>query len=591
MSRTNGRAAPKTRNGRAGLRVLDALTTKPVSSGRVPGDDDIDAVLGEFEQQERRRLGLAEEKERQWRDPNPQRFTRKQRATTTILFGGLTRAQDQLISGAVTGLGYKIEALDVPDDEALRVGKEFGNRGQCNPTYFTVGNLLRYLGRLRDEQGLSVQQIVDQYLFLTPGSCGPCRFGTYVTEYRKALRDAGFENFRVMLFQQQGGLRQATGTEPGLAFDPPFFIAMLRAIIAGDVLNLVGYRLRPYERDDGATDAAVGECKRILHQALRERTSVVRALLRCRRVLDAVEIDRLQPKPKVSVIGEFWAMTTEGDGNHRLQSFLESEGAEVDIQSVTTWVLYNIWEHRFDTRRRMSMRREDGEGQGLKGTNAQAKLATLWLAEQALRGWFALYARLIGLGRYSLPSMDEIAAISHEHYDNHLRGGEGHMEVGKLIQSVEKRKAHMVVSVKPFGCMPSSGVSDGVQSMITTRYPDAIFCAIETTGDGAVSVQSRVQMDLFKARRAAVGEYERALAQAGLTQGEAEAKLRGTRGARTLYYPRHASAGTAANHIAELMARARRRPPRSHVDVVDPVPIGQATETPHRSPTSDGSKR
>ena len=45
------------------------------------------------------------------------------------------------------------------------------------------------------------------------------------------------------------------------------------------------------------------------------------------------------------------------------------------------------------------------------------------------------------------------------------------MEVGKLIQSVKHRKAHMVVSVKPFGCMPSSGVSDGVQSLITEKYP------------------------------------------------------------------------------------------------------------------------
>jgi predicted nucleotide-binding protein (sugar kinase/HSP70/actin superfamily) len=280
---------------------------------------------------------------------------------------------------------------------------------------------------------------------------------------------------------------------------------------------------------------------------------LVRALSRCRRVLDAVEVDRLQPKPKVSVIGEFWAMTTEGDGNYRLQSFLESEGAEVDIQVVSTWALYNIWEHRFDTRRRMSMHKEDEGGQGLKHTNVQAKLAMLWFAEQALRRWFALYARLIGLGRYSLPNMDEIATIAHQYYDNHLRGGEGHMEVGKLIQSVEKRKAHMVVSVKPFGCMPSSGVSDGVQSLITARYPEAIFCAIETTGDCAVTVQSRLQMDLFKAKKAAVKEYDRALTNAGLTQEEAEVKLRGTRRARTLYYPRHVLAGTAANHIAELI--------------------------------------
>jgi predicted nucleotide-binding protein (sugar kinase/HSP70/actin superfamily) len=520
-------------------------------------ETNIDAVLETFEQEERRRLGLAEMEPHQWRDPNPQHFTRTQRSTTTILFGGLTHVHDQLISAALAGIGYRIEALDVPDNEALRFGKEFGNRGQCNPTYFTVGNLLKYLGKLRDEQGLSVQQIVDGYVFLTPGACGPCRFGTYPTEFRKALRDAGFENFRVMIFQQQAGPMQAVGNELGLTFDPPFFAALLRAIIAGDVLNLVGYRLRPYERNRGATDAGLDACKQILGQALRERTSLARALRHCRRLLDAIEVDRLQPKPKVSVIGEFWAMTTEGDGNYRLQRFLESEGAEVDIQTVTAWVLYNVWEHRFDTKRRMSLKAADAQGQGLKNTNPKSKLAMLWLAERAVRGWFALYARLIGLGRHPLPDMDELAAISHAYYDNHLRGGEGHMEVGKLIESVEQHKAHMVVSVKPFGCMPSSGVSDGVQSMITAKYPDAIFCAIETTGDAAVNAQSRVQMDLFKARNAATREYERALTQAELTQAQAKTKLQRTRRARALYYPRHTLAGTATNHILEIGSRRR----------------------------------
>ena len=554
MSSTNGCANSNSPKGWASLRVLNMFTPKPVCNDRFHDHNDIHSELERFEQEERLRLGLTVENTHQWRDPNPQRFTRAQRANTTILLGGLTRIQDQLISGALTGLSYKIEALDVPDCEALRFGKEFGNRGQCNPAYFTVGNLLKYLTKLRDKQGLSVQQIAANYLFLTAGACGPCRFGTYITEYRKALRDAGFENFRVLFFEQQGGLNQGTGKELGLVFNPSFFMALLKAVIAGDLLNLIGYRLRPYERNKGATDGVIGECTAILYQALRQKTSFIRALHQCRRLLDTIEVNRLQPKPKVSVIGEFWAMTTEGDGNYRLQTFLESEGAEVEIQPVTTWVLYNIWEHRFDTTRRMSMGREDKGGQGLKGTNPRAKLAMLWLAEQALRKWFAVYARLIGVGQYSLPNLDELATISHPYYDNHLRGGEGHMEVGKLIEIVEKRTAHMVVSVKPFGCMPSSGVSDGVQSLITAKYPGAIFCSIETTGECAVNVQSRLQMDLFKAKKAAAKEYENALTQARLTQEEAEAKLKGSSRARTLYYPRHVLAGTAANHIVELMA-------------------------------------
>ena len=333
--------------------------------------EDIERELRVFEMVERRRLGLEEVAPVHWHDPNPQAFSRDQRETTTILLGGLTLAHDMLLTAALGGLGYTLTPLECPDVEALRFGKEFGNRGQCNPTYFTVGNLIKHLSHLRDQQGMPVQEIIDRYVFLTAGACGPCRFGTYVTEYRKALVDSGFEGFRVLLFQQQGGIKQATGEASGLEINSRFFKAAVQAVMVGDCLNLAGYRIRPYEVNTGDTDAALEKCKTLLSETMRHRRSLIPALLRCRRTLNAVTVNRLRPKPKVSIIGEFWAMTTEGDGNHRLQRFLEAEGAEVDIQPVTAWILYVIWEHQHDTRKRLLLRGEDDGTMGLKGKDGR----------------------------------------------------------------------------------------------------------------------------------------------------------------------------------------------------------------------------
>ncbi len=509
---------------------------------------DIEAELEAFERSERERLGLVEEVVEHWVDENPQQFTSAQRAHTTLLLGGLTAAQDIFICAAFAGLGYKVEALAVPDVEALHVGKEFGNRGQCNPTYFTVGNLVKHLTELRDKKGIPTEDIIENYVFFTAGSCGPCRFGTYVTEYRKALRDAGFEGFRVMLFQQQGGLKQATGEDSGLDLNPTFFLALLRAIMVGDALNALGYRMRPYEVEEGATDAALAKCHKVLCRAFEKRTSIMWAAFKCRQILAKVEVDRLQPKPKVTIIGEFWAMTTEGDGNYRLQRFLESEGAEVDVQLVTAWLLYNIWQVRWDTKNRMTLRGADDSKFGLANVDVRKRFLMLRLAEIGLVGMFQIYAKLLGLGGYHLANMDEIAALAHEHYLNELRGGEGHMEVGKVIQSVKKKKAHMVVSVKPFGCMPSSGVSDGVQSLIVKKFPETIFCAIETSGDGAVNVHSRVQMFLFKARRRARDEFDAALEKRGWSLDQARKKL-GRKVRNALRHPKHLIAGTASNAV------------------------------------------
>jgi predicted nucleotide-binding protein (sugar kinase/HSP70/actin superfamily) len=496
------------------MQVPDEYLRSAASRQGGPDFGAIERELARYEREQRQRLGLLQEALVHWEDSNPQRFTRSERESTTILIGGLTSLQDHFIQAAWRSLGYRVTVLEVPDTEALRHGREYGNRGQCNPTYFTVGNLIKYLCRLRDVEGLTQEEIVAKYIFLTAGACGPCRFGTYSTEYRKALRDAGFEGFRVRLFQQQGGLVQGSGADDGLDMTPTFFIGLLKGLMVGDILNVMGYRLRPYEQIPGSTDRALETCKGLVCGALSSGTSLLGALWRCRRVLAQVPIDRNLAKPKVSIIGEFWAMTTEGDGNHRLQRFLESEGAEVDVQTVTAWLLYSIWSVRFDTKRRLALRGRDVASQGLAGKNPRKRLRLLRLAEVALRLSFGGYARVLGLRHFSLPDMNKLARLAHEHYDVHLRGGEGHMEVAKLIESVEQRKHHMVISVKPFGCMPSSSVSDGIQSLIIERYPEAIYCAIETTGDGAANLQSRIMMHLFKARQRALAEYREVCGQA-----------------------------------------------------------------------------
>ncbi|MCS6899257.1 MAG: hypothetical protein RMJ98_05805 [Myxococcales bacterium] len=519
-------------------------------------DDALEAELRAYEEAERERLGIQAER-RQWADNMLKPvMTKKERSNVTILVSGLTAAQDFFVEGALRGLGYRVKFFGVADNAGLQVGKEFGNRGQCNPTYFTVGNLVKYLIDLRDKEGMRTEDIIKNYVFLTAGACGPCRFGMYVTEYRKALRDAGFDGFRVMLFQQTGGLSQATGDDVGLEMNPPFFIGIIKAIVCGDVLNAMTYRIRPYEVEPGSVNTAVEECKQIIYQALVEQTNIFRALWRCRQVLGKVKLDRLRPKAKTAIIGEFWAMTTEGDGNYQLQKFLESEGGENDIQLTTAWLLYNIWEVARDTRERRDLRGADGGLYGLEGLDEwgiSRRLATMKLAEWALRIGFNAFAWPLGLYNYHLPDMDKIAEVAHSHYSNDLRGGEGHMEVGKLILNVVNRKANMTVSVKPFGCMPSSGVSDGVQSLITARYPGTIFCAVETSGDGAVNFYSRVQMYMFKARAAAEAELQKALDDTGLTLEEIRAFLaRHPKYSRFTYYPAHTVASTAANLVYEV---------------------------------------
>jgi hypothetical protein len=69
----------------------------------------------------------------------------------------------------------------------------------------------------------------------------------------------------------------------------------------------------------------------------------VDALHACRDSINAIEIDRLRVKPVIKIIGEFWAQTTEGDGNFNMFAFLEKEGAQVLVEPIATWIAYMMY--------------------------------------------------------------------------------------------------------------------------------------------------------------------------------------------------------------------------------------------------------
>jgi predicted nucleotide-binding protein (sugar kinase/HSP70/actin superfamily) len=493
---------------------------------------------------------------RHFRRPAERPFLAPERASVTVLFGGLTAPHERLVRAVLHGCGYRAERVPATELAGYHLGRYFGNTGQCNPAYFTVGALIRYLRQL-EAGGLTRPQIVDRYVFVTAGGCGPCRFGMYEAEYRLALQNAGFGGFRVLVFNQSDGVKAATG-EPGLKFTVHLGLGVLNALTAADVLNDVAFRIRPYETRAGQTDRTFDEAtdgfashlQRRSRLELRDRVpgwlwrclsaaprlhDTLNVLAKvhdhlhgdetrdgwqeCRRRIGQIEVDWLQVKPVVKVAGEFWAQTTEGDGNFRMFSFLEREGAEVRVEPVSTWIAFLIWyakeasrrRHQLGPRRPPARRAADRLGYEWQYVR---RLALLRIAETRFtRHYRRVVEAMGGLGD-ELPDLDELGDLARGYYDPLLGGGEGHLEVAKLRHCGRHHTAHLMLSLKPFGCMPSTQ-SDGVQSAVLGRAPGALFLPIETSGDGAIHAYSRVQMALGEARSRAQAEFDAALAATG----------------------------------------------------------------------------
>ncbi|TPV96677.1 MAG: activator of (R)-2-hydroxyglutaryl-CoA dehydratase [Myxococcales bacterium FL481] len=537
---------------------MNAPISTPSNARRSPllnvaQDPQVSALLAEAE-----REFLAEEGvnvgsiHEQFRRPVERDFIRSEVPHTTLLFGGLTFRHERLIQGVFQSLGYNTKVVPTPNVDAFQKGKEYGNNGQCNPTYFTVGNLVQYLEHLRDDEGMTVQEINDSHIFLTAGACGPCRFGMYEAEYRLALRNAGFDGFRVVLFQQKGGLTQGD-MEAGLKMDLDFFLGLLNAMNMGDLMNEVSNQIRPFETSPGQTDQVLGEALDFLHATLRDHKKAeldgdlgdwlksrnkstfdkTRNLVKfvdqlttedfrepLRQVsaqFDQIEVDRLQPKPIVKITGEFWAQTTDGDGNFNMFRFLQAEGAEIIVEPIATWIAYMIWQGKIKSSDRRSIDEKQAPAKWYELRRIAdeqvaylKKRGMLAVADKVFRREYERMREALGGTAHSIVDMWEMEDIAHEYYHSRSEGGEGHLEVSKNIYYTAKGLCHMVLSLKPFGCMPSTQ-SDGAQSAVVNNFKDMIFLPIETSGEGEINAHSRVQMALGEAKAKAKSEFNEVL--------------------------------------------------------------------------------
>lgn len=528
-------------------------------------------MTGPVEQQ---RDGLRSVANRQYRHRPDRPFLAEERASTTILFGNLTPKHDTFIEAVFRGGGHRCIALPLPDKASYQTGKEFCNNGLCNPNYYTAGNLVNYLRKLKS-QGLSVQTIIDSYVYFTIGGCGPCRFGMYESEYKLALENAGFAGFRVLTFQSNRVVQDGS-KQPGIRNSWNLALGFLNALNLGDILFEIAYHIRPYEVERGATDRAMAECVTDLAEFLRGRggfeifrkspqgkvgsaISIMakiryhlgaedwrQALDRVRARLNEIEVDWLRVKPVVKATGEFYSALSEGDANHNLYRFLESEGAEVIVDPIGNLIGYWIHQARGHNDRRRGL-----------APGYWKKEISLAFSEW-FWGWqYRRTARR--LGGLALPPEEQgrLVQIARPYYDSLTRGGEGHLLVARGLDAARSKQCHLMISAKPFGCMPATQ-TDGVLFMLAAREPDLNFLPLETLGEGEVHALSRVQMALGAARRKATAEFEEALRRSRFSLAQIRDYVSRHPEARRPFYRfrRGGAAGTAAqfvSHIAQEM--------------------------------------
>ena len=485
----------------------------------------------------------------------PRPFKKEERDNVTVLYGGLTWKHERLIQGALHNLKYKAEPLPNITRDDLDAGKELIDVGACCPTIFTTGSLVNLLKKKVAACGK--EEVADKYVFLTAGACGPCRFGQYHESYAMALDGLGLRDFRLFLLAQDE-LDQGSADGGGLEINMPLSLGLIWGILCADLLMDLEYMTRPYEVQPGQTDRVLNESVEYMYEVFRHRPDrgqkygtlawhllsgyFTRALREVRKKWDSIEVDRLRPKAKVKITGEFWLQTHEGEGNYNIKRWLEQEDAEVGPPPVAVWLHYLL----HPTIRKLEHRHSSGK-------NARVQELALHALEHIYRGTYNRFRKALANLPNELPDQEELRRLAEPFYHFELRGGEGHMLIGKALHAYHHRKAHMICELSPYSCMPNT-MSVGSMANVMGKYPDLLYAPIEVKGDSEVHALSRCQMILTEAKRRAKVEFEEVLKKTGLTleairkHEERHPELRRA----TYRIPHLGYAGVAANYVLHL---------------------------------------
>ena len=344
----------------------------------------------------------------------------------------------------------------------------------------------------------------------------------------------------------------------GLEINLPLSLGLIWAILMADVLTDLEYMTRPYEVVPGHTNQMVKECVDYLYAVLRDRPVrsgkwrafiwhlrtryFVKALQEVYRRWQTIEVDRLQVKPKVKITGEFWLQTHEGEGNYNVKHWLEQEGAEVIPPPIAVWLHYLFHpmirelEHRNERTR-----------------SALFKRGLFTALERLYCMTYNRFRKALGGLPRELPDQLELKRLAQPFFHFELRGGEGHMLVGKALHAYHHRTAHMICELSPYSCMPNT-MSVGAMSNVLGRYPDLLYAPIEVKGDAEVHALSRCQMILTEARQRARQEFDAVLGATGVSLAEMRKRENCHPELRKSTYPltHRGYAGTATNYMLAL---------------------------------------
>jgi predicted CoA-substrate-specific enzyme activase len=397
-------------------------------------------------------------------------FTKEMKEKHTILVPQMSPIHFQFLEEAFRASGYNLKVLPYVDRKAVDEGLKYVNNDACYPSIIVVGQLIDALK--------SGEYDLNNVSLMISQTAGGCRATNYIGFIRKALKDVGLSHMPVISLNF-AGLEKNPGFKIGLGL----VNKALMAVVYGDLLMRVLYRVRPYERISGSAnllyDSWVPRCMESIKTGSQRtfRENIYRIV----EEFDNLDVYNVR-KPRVGLVGEI-LVKFHPQANNNVVDIIEKEGAEAVMPDLTDFLLYCAYNENF------------------RYTHLSGKKIDRTIKNLAI-SFIEYYRRdmkkaLEQSKRFSPPcSISELAEMASEILSVGNQTGEGWFLTAEMIELI-KSGAQNIVCMQPFACLPNHVTGKGMIKELRRRYPDSNIVAVDyDPGASEVNQLNRIKLML-----------------------------------------------------------------------------------------------
>ncbi len=402
-------------------------------------------------------------------------FTKEMKKTHTILAPQMSPMHFDLLEPIFKASGYNLSILPNDNKSAVDTGLKFVNNDACYPSLMVVGQIMEAI--------LSERYDTDKLAVIITQTGGGCRASSYLSFIRRALQKTGYGHIPVISLNLNG-----LEDNPGFKLTAPFAVRAAYALVLGDIFLKCVYRMRPYEKEPGITNAIHAKWRKEACEFLTAGYPSRRRFKKlCRNIIadfDSIEILDIK-KPRVGIVGEILVKFMPA-ANNNLVELLELEGAEAIVPDLLDFLFYSFYNLNFKV-----------EKLGFKkfaATKANFGITMLkWLRKPASDAFRA--------SKHFLPptEIEEIAKMASTVVSQGNQTGEGWFLTGEMLELIHTG-VNNIVCAQPFACLPNHIVGKGVIKELRKIHPQSNIVAIDyDPGASEVNQLNRIKLMLSTA--------------------------------------------------------------------------------------------